>query len=114
MTSNHSLTSAGQLAGNDSATIDSEVPLLSQRYPDSSASPSYGPGELHLNKSIRKVNSGFQLLPAGTFNVPVDTGDHVGEARCLETEEKELPNKLQKKRRTSTTRARASSFIERI
>lgn len=30
------------------------------------------PGELHVNKSVRKVNSGFEVLPAGTFSIPVE------------------------------------------
>ncbi|KAK4162075.1 hypothetical protein QBC43DRAFT_356835 [Cladorrhinum sp. PSN259] len=29
--------------------------------------PTFGPGDLHLNRSSRKVNSGFEILPAGTF-----------------------------------------------
>ncbi|KAK3937108.1 hypothetical protein QBC46DRAFT_294966 [Diplogelasinospora grovesii] len=29
--------------------------------------PTFGPGDLHLNKSSRKVNDGFEVLPAGTF-----------------------------------------------
>lgn len=39
--------------------------------------PTFGPGDLHLNRSSRKVNSGFEILPAGTFGsvVPTDMGD---------------------------------------
>lgn len=37
--------------------------------PSRSPSP-FVPGELHVNKTVRKVNSGFEVLPAGTFGVP--------------------------------------------
>jgi hypothetical protein len=47
---------------------ESQVPLLSLSRP---LSP-FIPGELHMNKSTRKVNSGFEILPAGTFCDPVD------------------------------------------
>ncbi|EPE32496.1 hypothetical protein GLAREA_07630 [Glarea lozoyensis ATCC 20868] len=57
-------------------------------------------GELHLNRQMRKVNSGFEVLPAGTFNVPTTSrqesynlpDDDFGERR---------QSKLQKKPRTS-------------
>ncbi|KAK4128363.1 hypothetical protein N657DRAFT_638819 [Parathielavia appendiculata] len=29
--------------------------------------PTFGPGDLHLNTSSRRVNDGFEVLPAGTF-----------------------------------------------
>ncbi|KAK3394584.1 hypothetical protein B0H63DRAFT_51194 [Podospora didyma] len=29
--------------------------------------PTFGPGDFHLNRSARKVNDGFEVLPAGTF-----------------------------------------------
>ncbi|ESZ97029.1 hypothetical protein SBOR_2574 [Sclerotinia borealis F-4128] len=44
-------------------TVESRAPLLKTRSPSSQ----FVPGELHENKSIRKVNSGFEILPAGTF-----------------------------------------------
>jgi hypothetical protein len=31
--------------------------------------PTFGPGDIHLNKTARKVNQGFEVLPAGTFGV---------------------------------------------
>jgi len=31
--------------------------------------PTFGPGDLHVNRATRKVNNGFEVLPAGTFGV---------------------------------------------
>ncbi|KAF4632422.1 hypothetical protein G7Y89_g5714 [Cudoniella acicularis] len=72
--------------------------------------PPFVPGELHVNKSVRKVNSGFEVLPAGTFGVPAelrsndtDFEDDSGERR---------QSKLQKKGRNSMTSRRASSALD--
>jgi hypothetical protein len=32
--------------------------------------PTFGPGDLHFNTSARRVNDGFEVLPAGTFRAP--------------------------------------------
>ncbi len=86
-----------------------------QEIPEQSAqvySP-FVPGELHINKAVRKVNSGFEVLPAGTFGAPaefkgkginLDYEDDSGERR---------QSKLQKKPRNSMTGRRASSQLER-
>lgn len=42
-------------------------------------SPTFGPGDLHLNRSARKVNQGFEVLPAGTFGTPHEFRDHADE-----------------------------------
>ncbi|KAK0730640.1 hypothetical protein B0H67DRAFT_44530 [Lasiosphaeris hirsuta] len=34
-----------------------------------SPEPTFGPGDLHVNRSTRRVNNGFEVLPAGTFGV---------------------------------------------
>ncbi|KUJ20283.1 uncharacterized protein LY89DRAFT_682041 [Mollisia scopiformis] len=79
--------------------------------PSRSPSP-FIPGELHVNKTVRKVNSGFEVLPAGTFGVPpefkgkgIDLGedDDSGDRR---------QSRLQKKPRTSMTVQRTSGTIE--
>ncbi|KAK0633398.1 hypothetical protein B0T14DRAFT_417389 [Immersiella caudata] len=31
--------------------------------------PTFGPGDLHYNRKARRVNGGFEVLPAGTFGV---------------------------------------------
>ncbi|KAK4226922.1 hypothetical protein QBC38DRAFT_211504 [Podospora fimiseda] len=36
--------------------------------------PTFGPGDLHLNRSSRRVNSGFEILPAGTFGSVAGVG----------------------------------------
>jgi hypothetical protein len=84
------------------ASGESQVPLLAH-----SRSPSpFIPGELHMNKSVRKVNSGFEVLPAGTFGVPAEfKGKGVDREerwnRDDDPGEKRSSNKLQKKIRTS-------------
>ncbi|KAK3995449.1 hypothetical protein QBC44DRAFT_284170 [Cladorrhinum sp. PSN332] len=43
-------------------------------YVPTPAESTFGPGDLHLNRSSRKVNSGFEILPAGTFGSVVGMG----------------------------------------
>ena len=80
---------------------------ISGRPEDSSETPT-----LHKNTSIRKVNSGFEVLPAGTF--PERPGKHAKQeiaprseewSRDLEAGEgaQHKPKKLQKKRRPQST-----------
>jgi hypothetical protein len=66
-----------------------------------------------VNKTVRKVNSGFEVLPAGTFGVPTefkgkgveqDQDEDLGERR---------QSKLQKKPRDSITGRRPSSTMDR-
>ncbi|KAM7197624.1 hypothetical protein V8F20_006514 [Naviculisporaceae sp. PSN 640] len=39
--------------------------------------PTFGPGDLHVNRSARRVNNGFEVLPAGTFGLaPPEFGYH--------------------------------------
>ncbi|KAH8884025.1 hypothetical protein GQ53DRAFT_771312 [Thozetella sp. PMI_491] len=35
--------------------------------------PTFGPGDMHFNKTSRRVNAGFEVLPAGTFGPPQGT-----------------------------------------
>jgi hypothetical protein len=47
---------------------DRHTSLLQSR--DVSAlEPTFAPGDLHLNKASRRVNDGFEILPAGTFGM---------------------------------------------
>jgi hypothetical protein len=32
--------------------------------------PTFGPGDVHVNRTTRRVNQGFEVLPAGTFGIP--------------------------------------------
>ncbi|KAG0649741.1 hypothetical protein D0Z07_3928 [Hyphodiscus hymeniophilus] len=89
------------------ASGESQVPLLTH---SRSVSP-FIPGELHMNKSIRRVNSGFEVLPAGTFGGPskpmgreVDEDEDNGEKRQC--------SKLQKKIRTSKSIRRPSGVFD--
>lgn len=46
------------------------------------AEPTFGlPGDLHLNRALRRVNEGFEILPAGTFGMPGEVaGGGAGES----------------------------------
>lgn len=69
------------------------------------------PGQLHENKNVRKVNSGFEVLPAGTFGASTTAGSsshNNGRYDPYEEESGERRGKLQKKPRTSMTGKRAS------
>ncbi|KAF7896007.1 hypothetical protein EAF00_006022 [Botryotinia globosa] len=85
--------------------IESKAPLLKSRSPSSQ----FIPGELHQNKAIRRVNSGFEILPAGTFGTqpPMDIkGKGVNRHGSWNVNNSDSlaplhPNKLQKKTRFS-------------
>jgi len=106
------------------------VPLLSQKRRYTGERPAYGSGEIHANKVARRVNSSFQILPAGTFaprkefEMNIVTLDSSGDS-MTEPEEtvwlksprndarktafmegKRKSAKLQKKRRNSALQAR--------
>ena len=38
--------------------------------------PTFGPGDQHMNRSARRVNQGFEVLPAGTFGSPHEYRHH--------------------------------------
>ncbi|KAK3362905.1 hypothetical protein B0T25DRAFT_23052 [Lasiosphaeria hispida] len=68
-----------------------------------SPEPTFGPGDLHINRSTRRVNAGFEVLPAGTFGVLHDF-DISGSASNADKDEisghknrPQLANKLRKK-----------------
>ena len=92
---------------------ESQVPLLSQ----TRSPPPFVPGELHVNRTARKVNSGFEVLPAGTFGVPPEfnrSGMGLDERWNQEDDPGErTQSKLQKKPRTSMTSTRLSTNIDR-
>ncbi|KAK2073559.1 hypothetical protein P8C59_007837 [Phyllachora maydis] len=45
---------------------DPSTPLMQSQDP-AVPEPTFGPGDLHVNRSSRRVNQGFEVLPAGTF-----------------------------------------------
>ena len=47
---------------------------LSQSQDMSAPEPTFGPGDLRFNKTSRRVNDGFEVLPAGTFGTPGEVG----------------------------------------
>ncbi|CCU74604.1 hypothetical protein BGHDH14_bgh03840 [Blumeria hordei DH14] len=68
------------------------------------------PNELHMNSNTRKVNSGFEVLPAGTFgqlaelSMPTEVAEISNEQREADQKptEKKTQTKLQKKPRSPT------------
>ncbi|RDW94539.1 hypothetical protein BP5796_00302 [Coleophoma crateriformis] len=77
-------------------------------------SESFAPGELHINRNSRVVNSGFEVLPAGTFGTPTEfksseTGSSQTWQQQVEDErDRRQSQKLHKKGRTSINLGRAS------
>ncbi|KAK0733404.1 hypothetical protein B0T26DRAFT_633513 [Lasiosphaeria miniovina] len=68
-------TPSGFSALSQSDTLSS---VLQSREPPSVPEPIFGPGDLHLNKSTRKVNDGFEVISAGTFGIPPEFSGSVG------------------------------------
>ncbi|KAI3397121.1 hypothetical protein diail_11182 [Diaporthe ilicicola] len=71
-------------------------------------SPTFGPSDSYINTSTRKVNSNFEVLPAGTFGVPEqqqaaeETASVAPSARSsFESQQSRGRKKLQKKRTSS-------------
>jgi hypothetical protein len=67
--------------------------------------PLFVAGELHVNKVVRNVNSGFEVLPAGTFgNLPeLQRKGIIQDERWTVEEEKRRSNRLQKNDRYSSS-----------
>lgn len=60
---------------------------------------------------LRKVNSGFEILRPGTFNINTSPTEDDEEAGRVE---KRHSKKLQKKRRNSSSASKTSHFVEQI
>ncbi len=69
---------------------------------DDQSSP-FVSGELHMNKSVRKVNSGFEVLPAGTFGSPSTLKGKEINYNNDDSGERRQSAKLQKRPRNSTS-----------
>lgn len=69
-------------------------------------------GELHINKSVRKVNPGFEVLPAGTFDTPKKFNESLEQDNDGLPGTKRRSSKLQKKLRSSISGRRPSSTME--
>jgi len=96
------------------ASVDTSAPLLPYTR---SPSPTFVPGvgQLHMNKSVRKVNSGFEVLPAGTFGTPAEGEGRDGvRAENLDyNEESGEARKGSRKGRWSMASIRRSSNLDR-
>ncbi|KAI0997662.1 hypothetical protein K3495_g10526 [Podosphaera aphanis] len=80
----------------------SPIPYQVRPPEERSASP-FVPGELHMNKLSRKVNPGFEVLPAGTFGAPAEFNTLL-ESDVVEFPKDKRPStKLQKKPRNPST-----------
>lgn len=95
------------LTGEESRVSPETQPRRQSRDP---SPPPFVPGELHINKSVRKVNSGFQVLPAGTFGVPAELQKVDAEGRYNPEYDSgdRRQSKLQKKKRLSILGKRIS------
>lgn len=112
----------------ESSNVSSEVnvPLLAENEQGLSPEPAFGPGILHVNKSVRKSNSGFEIHPAGTFGARAEfQGPQIveDEASTLADEKntskfglKRTSNRLSKERPSSLKKKgrRSSTFADRI
>lgn len=97
---------------------ESQWPLLSKKQPVPLAEPNFRSGTLHLNKSVRKVNSGFEVLPAGTFDLPngfagKNSDGSSGPTVAMEDNNQKRSRKLQKRGRDLNTGKRISSIFGR-
>jgi len=95
---------------------ESRWPLLSGRLSGLQTDPIFKPGILHVNKTARKINSGFELLPAGTFGSTTTTvwnnpNGTTALAEPLEGDDRRRSKKLQKRRRDSITEKRISTIF---
>lgn len=62
-----------------SSRSDSRLPLLSRQQGPALPGPTFGPGDIHYNRSARRVNEGFEVLPAGLLGlVPQVEGTNLG------------------------------------
>ncbi|KAK0612965.1 hypothetical protein B0T17DRAFT_499066 [Bombardia bombarda] len=62
------LTTYSQSEATPSSLAQSQDLLLSM------PEPTFGPGDMHVNRSSRRVNDGFEVLPAGTFGTSHELG----------------------------------------
>ena len=78
-------TTSTMLSGSGSESQSS--PLTSSHPPLAMPQPTFGPGDTYANRSARRVNAGFEVLPAGTFGGPHDLSRSTsGESRHEEDE----------------------------
>ncbi|KAK1757631.1 hypothetical protein QBC47DRAFT_162187 [Echria macrotheca] len=63
--------------------------------------PTFGPGDLHVNRTARRVNGGFEVLPAGTFGAAHQLSGNSGPRGMDQMDglhdEVQAKNKLRKK-----------------
>ncbi|KAL3428012.1 hypothetical protein PVAG01_01521 [Phlyctema vagabunda] len=98
-----------------------EVPLLSQ--PQAVPRPrreSFTPGDIHINRTSRVVNSGFEVLPAGTFGTPTEfqsnedgRGQNWQQQQMGDQKDGKQSKRLSKKRRASLSLGQRSTIIDR-
>ncbi len=53
-------------------SAESQVPLVASPQNLTMPQRTFGPGDTYANRATRKVNAGFEILPAGTFGSPLD------------------------------------------
>jgi hypothetical protein len=116
-------TSTRESRNEDHILGEAQWPLLSRDYPESPERPRLRVVDIHANKTVRKVNSGFEILPAGTFSAPIErfpegfgnpyTTERPQTGGQSQTNDKHrTTRKLQKKPRDSLTGKRKSKGTE--
>lgn len=91
-------------------------PDNSQANPHQDAQSPFIPGALHQNRDSRRVNSGFEVLPAGTFQPTIDRkGKGVDRSDAMDEDsgERKKSARLQKKRKDSAVYERPPSSDNR-
>ncbi|KAI9732506.1 MAG: hypothetical protein M1818_007544 [Claussenomyces sp. TS43310] len=103
-----------------SVDVDGELQqsLLNHTEPASSPTISLKPRNPHVNESVRKINPGFELLPAGTFGTtPVELSNQSVHGKSADRSRSDsthmMWSKLFSRHRGSTAKRRALSSIER-
>jgi hypothetical protein len=98
---------------------ETQWPLLTTDI-DDLEQPTFTPGAIHQNTAHRKINAGFEVLPAGTFNKPPSIEMPRGYKFSLDENatpaqsSRRNSNKLQKRGRSATATSKTSVFVERL
>lgn len=102
------LTTSSRNDGRGSLPVSHEPALVP---PD----PTFGPGDLHVNRSTRRVNNGFEVLPAGTFGLtPPEFGysGHGASAELDSVEEVGQQESYRPSRGANRLKKRSSSQLQ--
>ncbi|KAK3330356.1 hypothetical protein B0H66DRAFT_58624 [Apodospora peruviana] len=103
-------TPSGLTALSQSETRNSSILQNSQEMPPHAPEPTFGPDDLHVNRSSRRVNNGFEVLPAGTFGIPPH--EYAGAAGQDHLESVQESNRVSKSPNRLRKKASASGQLQ--